>query len=416
MLPDLAYAEVFNRRLGAIGNLKADGRPILGLDSHDLLAISLDVCPDVLFVPAHIWTPHFAVLGSESGFDSLDECFDELLPYVFALETGLSSDPPMNTRLSALDRFAIISNSDAHSAQKVAREATCFDTELGYTALYTALKERDRSRFTGTLEFYPEEGKYHYDGHRKCQIRWKPVQTLQAEGRCPTCGGKLTVGVLHRVERLADRSEEADPAVERPFEYLIPLSEVIGAALGVGPESKKATAIYKKLLEQFGPELGILRAVRPEEVARCGEPLVAEALNRMRIGAVEILAGYDGEYGTVRIFSSTEREQLKGQHALFALPATVPGAEKHAAPAKSVAPAATPVSEPQAGAVSGALDEAQQQAVEAEEGPVIVVAGPGAGKTRTLTQRIAYLIRQCGVSSAQLLAVTFTRRAAAEMH
>ena len=148
MLPDLAYAEEFNRRLGAIGNLKADGRPILGLDSHDLLAISLDVCPDVLFVPAHIWTPHFAVLGSESGFDSLEECFDELLPYVFALETGLSSDPPMNTRLSALDRFAIISNSDAHSAQKLAREATCFDTELGYTALYTAIKERDPTRFT----------------------------------------------------------------------------------------------------------------------------------------------------------------------------------------------------------------------------------------------------------------------------
>ena len=213
MLPDLAHAEVFNRRLGAIGNLKADGRPILGLDSHDLLAISLDVCPDVLFVPAHIWTPHFAVLGSESGFDSLEECFDELLPYIFALETGLSSDPSMNTRLSALDRFAIISNSDAHSAPKLAREATCFNTELGYAAIYTALKERDRTRFTGTLEFYPEEGKYHYDGHRKCQIRWKPAQTLQAEGRCPVCGGKLTVGVLHRVERLADRPEEAEPAV-----------------------------------------------------------------------------------------------------------------------------------------------------------------------------------------------------------
>lgn len=421
MLPDLARVATLNRRLGALGNLKSDGRPILGLDSHNLLEISLEVCPEVLFVPAHIWTPHFAVLGSESGFDSLEECFDDLLPHIFALETGLSSDPPMNSRLSALDRFAVISNSDAHSASKLAREATCFNTELSYAALYAALQERDPARFTGTLEFYPEEGKYHYDGHRKCQVRWKPVQTLQADGRCPHCGGKLTVGVLHRVERLADRPEGITPAVPRPFTYLIPLPEVIGAALGIGPESKKATAIYRKLLEQCGPELDILRTVPIEAVARCGEPLVAEALHRMRTGQVEILAGYDGEYGTIRIFSSTERERLKGQSTLFALPAMTWGQAPQEAPGPRAPSGTTRALEPQARVVpsiaaASDLDAAQQQAVEAEAGPVVVLAGPGAGKTRTLTRRIAHLICQRGVPGAQILAVTFTRRAAAEMH
>jgi PHP family Zn ribbon phosphoesterase len=220
-----------NRRLGAIGNLKADGRPILGLDSRDLLEICLEVNEDVLFIPAHIWTPHFAVLGASSGLHSLEECYEDLLPHIFSVETGLSSDPPMNWRLSALDRYSIVSNSDAHSPQKLAREATCFDTERSYPAIYAALKDRDPQRFTGTLEFYPNEGKYHYDGHRKCGIRWKPQQTLNADGICPKCGRKLTVGVLHRVELLADRPEGADPQIKRAFEYLIPLAEIIGASI-----------------------------------------------------------------------------------------------------------------------------------------------------------------------------------------
>ncbi len=415
MLPNLERAEAFNRRLGAIGNIKSDGRPILGLPSHDLLSLSLDVCPEVLFVPAHIWTPHFAVLGSESGFDSLAECFDDLLPAIFALETGLSSDPLMNTRLSALDRFAIISNSDAHSAHKLAREATCFDTELAYPAIYNSLRDRDPKRFTGTVEFYPEEGKYHYDGHRKCQIRWKPAQTLQADGRCPTCGGKLTVGVLHRVERLADRPEDAAPVIARPFEYIIPLPEVIGAALDVGPDSKKVLMIYHKLLAQFGPELDILRTVPTADVARGGEPLVAEAIQRMRAGTVEILAGYDGEYGTLHIFSDAERADLRGQHALFPVPQSLPAAVPAAPPVPPPRAAVPPPVIPPAAPAVDLLDVAQQHAVTADRGPIVVLAGPGAGKTRTLTQRIAHLIEHRGVTSAQILAITFTKRAAAEM-
>lgn len=414
ILPGFEEAERLNARLGAIGNLNADGRPILGLDSRDLLEICLEVCPGLLFIPAHIWTPHFAALGASSGFDSLEECFEDLLPHIIAVETGLSSDPPMNWRLSALDSFAIVSNSDAHSPQKLAREATCFDTELSYPAILAALKHRHLQRFTGTLEFYPEEGKYHYDGHRNCSVRWKPAQTLAAGGLCPGCGRQLTVGVLHRVELLADRPEGARPEGARDCEYLIPLPEVIGAAVGVGPQSKKVRGIYDKLLAALGPELEILRSRPVEAIARCDEPLVAEGVRRMRTGELEILPGYDGEYGTIQIFSDDERGQLSGQTFLFDLPApsaAEPGEEK--SPGTYVdgqSPEAVSVSTGR-----NELDHGQHLAVEAEWGPLVVAAGPGSGKTLTLTRRIAHLIRVRGVSPARILAVTFTRRAAAEM-
>lgn len=320
-LPSFDAVDELNRRLGAIGNLKSDGRPILGLDSRDLLEISLEVCPEVLFIPAHIWTPHFAALGASSGFDSLEECFEDLLPHIFALETGLSSDPPMNSRLSALDRYAIVSNSDAHSAPKLGREATCYNTDLSYPAMYDALRTRDQARFTGTIEFYPEEGKYHLDGHRKCGVCWTPPQTRAADGLCPECGRKLTVGVLHRVESLADRDEASPTPVERPFEYLIPLVEVIGSCVGVGPKSKRVQGIYHELLQQLGPELDILRHVEPERIAQCGQALVAEGVRRMRDGHVAIAPGYDGEYGVIQVFTDDERRQLAGQGRLFDLAA-----------------------------------------------------------------------------------------------
>ena len=476
-LPGFDAVDDLNRRLSAIGNLGSDGRPILGLDSRDLLDICLEVDPRVLFIPAHIWTPHFAVLGASSGFDSLEECFDDLLPHIFAVETGLSSDPPMNSRLSALDRYAVVSNSDAHSPSRLGREATCFDTDLSYTGLFEALRSRDPSRFTGTIEFYPEEGKYHYDGHRKCGVRWKPAETRAAGGLCPECGRKLTVGVLHRVESLADRGEEEEPPVERPFEYLIALDEVIGSCIGVGPKSKRVQGIHRHLLEQLGPELFVLRAVAPERVAACGEPLVAEGVRRMREGRVAIEPGYDGEYGVIQVFTDEERRDLEGQGRLFSLPEETPGAAassggaavdeeavdaaavdaadivEHIAPEPAAvdtgaaAPSAAPPVDAEAldaahvverialEPVDGTprldalleaaeeateekaledLDDDQREAVRAA-GPVAVIAGPGSGKTRTLTRRIAWMVRERACPSERIAAVTFTQRAAREM-
>ena len=412
ILPTLESVARLNRRLGAIGNLQSDGRPILGLDSRDLLEICLEADEDVLFIPAHIWTPHFAALGASSGFDSLEECYEDLLPHIFAVETGLSSDPPMNWRLSALDRYAIVSNSDAHSPQKLAREATCFDTECSYPGIYSALKDRDPARFLGTLEFYPEEGKYHYDGHRKCAVCYKPAQTLAAEGICPVCGRKLTVGVLHRVEKLADRPEGFRPDVAPPYEYLIPLDEVIGAAVGVGPKSKRVRAVYDRLLAEVGTELEVLRRAGLETIESCAGPLVAEGVRRMRCGEVDIYPGHDGEYGVISVFSEEERTRLKGQGALFDLgPAVAKTAEEVHVPA---VPSPRPDTTAQVERDEDALDDAQRQIEEAEGGPLVVVAGPGSGKTRVLTRRIARLVAS-GVDPGQIMAITFTRRAAGQM-
>ena len=422
ILPSLESAARLNRRLGAIGNLQSDGRPILGLDSRDLLEICLEADEKVLFIPAHIWTPHFAALGASSGFDSLEECYEDLLPHIFAVETGLSSDPPMNWRLSALDRYAIVSNSDAHSPQKLAREATCFDTECSYPGIYAALKDRDPARFLGTLEFYPEEGKYHYDGHRKCAVCYKPAQTLAAEGICPVCGRKLTVGVLHRVEKLADRPEGFRPDVAPPYEYLIPLDEVIGAAVGVGPKSKKVRAVYDRLLAEIGPDLEVLRRAGLDAIESCSGPLVAEGVRRMRCGEVDIYPGHDGEYGVISVFSEEERARLKGQGALFDLgPAVVKTAEE-VVPMQPPRPDSTAQTEQDADTLDDAQverdadspDDAQRQIEEAEGGPLVVVAGPGSGKTRVLTRRIARLVAS-GVDPGQIMAITFTRRAAGQM-
>lgn len=316
--PDLQSAGKIQSRLDAIGNIHADGRPILGLDSRDLLQIVLEADPTAYLVPAHIWTPWFSILGSSSGFDRVEDCFGDLTKHVFALETGLSSDPFMNWRLKQLDPFVLISNSDAHSPSKLGREATVYDTEFSYPAMRRALSDPVDKGLAGTVEFFPEEGKYHYDGHRLCKARLHPKETKRHKGLCPACGKPVTVGVMARVAELADRPEGEKPPRWRPYKNLIPLAEIIAEAKGVAsPNTKIVQEAYRKLLFSLGPELFILQDAPLKDIEGAAGGLVAEGVGRMRAGQVQIAAGYDGEYGKIHLFSEEERSVKEGQLSLF---------------------------------------------------------------------------------------------------
>lgn len=311
--PDLPSAARFNAMLQKVGNIASDGRPILGVDSKDLLKMALDTSPEAYFVPAHIWTPHFSVLGANSGFDSIEECFEELSPYIHCGETGLSSDPPMNWRLSALDNITLISNSDAHSPDRLAREANIFSTDLSYAAITEALNAPESGDFLGTIEFFPEEGKYHLDGHRACSQCLKPDETLACNGRCPTCGRKVTIGVMHRVTQLADRPWGFLPKGKPPFFSLTALCEILSEILGTGPHSKKVQNEYFRLLNLFGNELYILMDCPLNDLKQSGLSLLPVAIESLRKGDVEITPGYDGEYGKIRTLNDRKKQatQLK---------------------------------------------------------------------------------------------------------
>lgn len=318
--PSFEAADKIRQRLGKIGNLRSDGRPILGLDSRDLLEIVLESDPHSYLIPAHIWTPWFSALGSKGGFDRMEDCFGDLTEHIFALETGLSSDPLMNWRLSQLDPYVLVSNGDAHSPQKLGREATIYNTDLSYPAIYNALKNhRTDKGLAGTIEFFPEEGKYHYDGHRLCKTRLHPRQTIENNGVCPVCGKPVTVGVMARVEELADHPQGRKSPNARPFYSLVPLVEIIGEANDVGPNSKKVQLIYQEMLARLGNELFILLDCPLDEIRKAAGALLAEGIGRMRKGEVQIASGYDGEYGKIKIFSSREKEQIleKEQLTLF---------------------------------------------------------------------------------------------------
>ena len=311
LAPDFASVERLNLALSGIGNLKSDGRPILGLDAKKLLQITLEASPDAMLIPAHAWTPHFSVLGAASGFDSLQECYEELTPHIYAIETGLSSDPLMNWRLSALDAITLVSNSDAHSASKIGREANVLGTDITYAAIMQAI--RTRKGFLGTIEFFPEQGKYHYDGHRDCSVSLTPKETIHHNYLCPACGRKLTVGVMHRVEKLADRKVGFRLAGAPSFASIIPLPEIIAEGLECGVNTKKVNALYLPMLEQLGNEFKILLDVPLHDIERAGTALIREAVSRMRAGNVHIAPGYDGEFGKVRLFEDRERKKYSSR-------------------------------------------------------------------------------------------------------
>ncbi len=300
LLPSLEAADAMAQRLEKIGNIHSDGRPILGLDSHDLLEMMLDVCPEGILVPAHIWTPHFSVLGAKSGFDSVEECFEELAPYIHALETGLSSDPAMNWRISKLDRYQLVSNSDAHSPSKLGREANLLDIDCSYEGLYRAIQTGEG--LEGTVEFFPEEGKYHFDGHRKCGVSLSPVEAERLGGICPVCGKKLTMGVDHRVEQLADRAEGFVKKDGKKYESLVPLPEVISACMGYSTASKKVQGCFEQMIQTLGTEFDILRNVPSEDIKSCAGERIAEGIENVRTGNVKRIPGYDGEYGKIELF------------------------------------------------------------------------------------------------------------------
>jgi uncharacterized protein (TIGR00375 family) len=300
--PSFSVVERLNARLADHGKLAMDGRPTLRCSARDLLRMVKDTAPECEVIPAHVWTPWFSVLGALSGFDSLVECYGDDVQHIRAVETGLSSDPAMNWRLSTLDGVALISNSDAHSPRKLAREANVLDCEPSYSGVLDALLSRDPTRFLHTIEFFPEEGKYHLDGHRQCHVRVDSTAIRQRNRRCPICGKPLTVGVLHRVTALADRAVGYTPTNPIPAKYVIPLEEIIAAALGQKPNTKRVVAAYNALLEEYGTELGILLDREEEELARATPPRILAGILKARRGEVRITPGYDGEYGTLALF------------------------------------------------------------------------------------------------------------------
>jgi len=411
-------------KLETVGNISSDGRPILGLPSKDLLEIALEAGDGTVLIPAHIWTPWFSVLGAKSGYDTFEECFDDLTENIFAVETGLSSDPSMNWLCSFLDRYTLVSNSDAHSPEKLGREANLFDADLSYPAIISAMKGDRPHTFLGTVEFFPQEGKYHLDGHRKCGICWTPQETIKHKGMCPVCGKKVTVGVLNRVTQLADRVNPKLRDDKKPFYSLTPLKNLIAEIKGVGAHSKAVNEQYEELLRKGGSEFSILLDLSFEQIKEIGDEVLVEGIRRLRDREVFIEEGYDGKFGRIKVFSPGEIQSLSSQISFFDQAYEKP--DKTSINAEDLH---IRVDEQKRGEVGIKESESrlhettygvtmnpiQKEAVNHYKGPCLILAGPGTGKTLTLTMRIMRLITSWKVDPKNILAITFTNKAAEEV-
>lgn len=418
VFPDFEALEKVQQKLMRIGNIESDGRPILGLDSKILLEMVLESSAQSFLIPAHIWTPWFSVLGSKSGFNTIEECYEDLTPHIFALETGLSSDPPMNRACSFLDRFKLVSNSDAHSPEKLGREANLFDADLSYSGIYKSLS--GSSGFTGTIEFFPQEGKYHYDGHRKCSICWDPLETLSHGGICPVCTKPVTKGVMYRVAELANRSGPGSLQDKKVFHSITSMPDLLAEIAGRKNCSSKAVqSEYFRLIEKLGPEFHILLDADIDGIRDSGGELIAEGIRRLRRGEVIITEGYDGEFGRIKVFGEGEVNSFSGI-SLFSPEGQIQDAGKSESSVRFnidefQALNRKTVKESKAGSSGSGFSSGQIQAIEHYKGPCMVLAGPGSGKTAVLTERIIYLVRQKSINPADILAITFSNKAAGEM-
>lgn len=423
VFPDFNAVEKLQQRLEKIGNITSDGRPILGLDSRDLLEMALESSETSFLFPAHIWTPWFSVLGSKSGFDTVEECYGDLSGHIFAAETGLSSDPAMNWACSFLDKYSLVSNSDAHSPEKLGREANIFDTGISYNEIREALKTKNG--FLGTIEFFPQEGKYHYDGHRKCNTRWDPLETVRHNGVCPVCNKPVTIGVMYRVAELADRADISEAVNKKEFYSITPLPDILSELFNVSSSSsKKVKNEYGRLIKNLGSEFHILLSAETDAIRSAGGDVLAGGIGRLRRGDVIIEEGFDGEFGRIKVFNKDEIGSCTGT-SLFSgdlKPEAAQGNKARSSVRFNIAEFQELYQK--SGVFSSKQEKSKQEyhttgdqveCVQHFTGPCMALAGPGSGKTWVLTERIANLITNKNIQPENIMAATFSNKAALEI-